>query len=68
MLHREKVEKDLKGDYILMYPLVSYEREYEIQDQIKAREEEDKLKNKVVEEDEEKNFDEIAKEFGKEWA
>lgn len=32
MLHREKVEKDLCGDFILIYPLVSYEEEFKIMD------------------------------------
>lgn len=51
-----------------MYPLVSYEREYEILDSIKAKEEDDKAKNKLIEEEEDKNFEEIAMEYGKEWA
>lgn len=28
MLHREKYEKDLCGNYELIYPLISYEEEY----------------------------------------
>lgn len=34
-----------------MYPLVSYEEEFEILDKIKLKEEEEKSKNKVTEED-----------------
>lgn len=30
MLQREKHEAELKGDYVLIYPLVSYEEELKI--------------------------------------
>ena len=52
MLHREKVELDLKGDYTLIYPLVTYSEEFEILEKIKAKEEQEKGKNIVSEEDE----------------
>ena len=53
MLHREKVEQELKGDYVLVYPLVSYCEEFEILEKIKAKEEaEQRLKAVTVEEDE----------------
>ena len=39
MLQREKIEKELQGDYILMYPLVSYEDEFRILEEIKVKEE-----------------------------
>ena len=35
MLHREKVEQELRGDYVLVYPLVSYCEEFEILEKIK---------------------------------
>ncbi len=53
MLHREKVEQELRGDYVLVYPLVSYCEEFEILEKIKVKEEaEQRLKGMNVEEDE----------------
>lgn len=38
MLQREKVEKELQGDYILIYPLVSYAEEFKILEDIRQKE------------------------------
>lgn len=61
MLQREKQEKDLCGDYELIYPIVSHEEEYNILDQIKAKE--DLEKQNGLKPEEEVNLEE----YGKDW-
>jgi hypothetical protein len=65
MLHREKVEQDLKGNYTLIYPLVSYFEEFEILEKIKVKEEaEQKQKGYTAEEEENQQ---ITSEYGLAW-
>lgn len=40
MLQREKYERELCGDFVLIYPLVSYADEFEILEKLRVQEEE----------------------------